>query len=102
LLTEATNSQRAQRLGAIQPTPSVDSKSQLSEASNQPRLGVSHPTPSVELLLKSASKAAHPRLGIQHSRPSWRLPPSSSKPRISTQQGHAQAPDTPRLGVGSS
>ncbi|MED6191311.1 hypothetical protein PIB30_115062, partial [Stylosanthes scabra] len=102
LLTEATNSQRAQCLGAIQPTPSVDSKSQLSEASSQPRLSVSHPTPSMELLLKTASKAAHPRLGVQHPRPAWRLPLSSSKLRISTQQGHAQAPDTPRLGVGSS
>ncbi|MED6186021.1 hypothetical protein PIB30_062728 [Stylosanthes scabra] len=102
LLTEATNSQRAQRLGAIQPTASVDSKSQLSEASSQPRLSVSHPMPSVELLLKTTSKAAHPRLGVQHPRPAWRLPLSSSKPRISTQQGHAQAPDTPRLGVGSS
>ncbi|MED6182367.1 hypothetical protein PIB30_027864, partial [Stylosanthes scabra] len=31
-----------------------------------------------------------------HPRPAWRLPLSSSKLRISTQQGHAQAPDNPR------
>ncbi|MED6151468.1 hypothetical protein PIB30_082855 [Stylosanthes scabra] len=84
------------------PIHAVDSKSQLSEASSQPRLSISHPTPSVELLLKTANRAAHPCLGVQHPRPAWRLPLSSSKPRISTQQGHAQALDTPRLGVGSS
>ncbi|MED6139569.1 hypothetical protein PIB30_085075, partial [Stylosanthes scabra] len=33
--------------------------------------------------------------------PSVEIPPSSSKPRISTQQGHAQAPDNPRLAWGS-
>ncbi|MED6215599.1 hypothetical protein PIB30_115302, partial [Stylosanthes scabra] len=44
----------------------------------------------------TASKAALPRLGVQHPRPAWRPPLSSSKPRISTQQSHAQAPNTPR------
>ncbi|MED6161630.1 hypothetical protein PIB30_062585 [Stylosanthes scabra] len=88
-------------LAPFTPRLALTSKSQLSEVSSHQRLGARHPTPSVELLLKTAGKAAHPRLGVQYPRPAWRLLFPHQSQESTHQQGHAQAPDTPRLSVGS-
>ncbi|MED6184810.1 hypothetical protein PIB30_051024 [Stylosanthes scabra] len=102
LLLNITDSQRrASRLGFIHPRLALTSKSQLSEVSSHQRLGARHPTPSMEPLLKTAGKTAHPRLGVQYPRPAWRLLFPDQSQESAHQQGHAQAPDTPRPGVGS-